>query len=454
MERKHRKRLLYLDSFRGFSTVLIIIVHAFCHLMFWDMNLIPLEEFSTVVIIIFSPIIILAPSAPGFALFSANALSYNFYLDVRDYIKFKSENNLDHKKKIQISFKDPVLLRIVKKNLISYTVLLVASLAHVFLFHYGLNWNGRVQRTLLTGILETGGFNIDYEVFFQTDAVGLIAFSGIFNVGLIVLLLRKQGYYKPKRNLLILLGLIAVWFILSPLFHYLFDDLYWESLNDGRYGITLLLKFIVGPPQSIFPNFAYGFMGIIYGFGFAQEKSRAFFRKLALYISIISISFGGIFILNNGIDISTESFGLFLPIELQVLGFGVIQILMIIFIELVEYSRKSPKKIFKSTRFWQRFGKITLTAYIFESVLCILNMKWYIPLWKMLPQTSFILHLELFIFVGMQLALWYGIILLWEKKNFKFSVEWFMIVIRRKLVKSQSKRLYVKEVTAVCKSDP
>jgi hypothetical protein len=127
---------------------------------------------------------------------------------------------------------------------------------------------------------------------------------------------------------------------------------------------------------------------------------------------------------------------------------------MIIFIELVEYSRKSPKKKIKSTRFWKRFGKITLTAYIFESVLCILNMKWYIPLWKMLPQTSFVLHLELFIFAGMQLAIWYGIILLWEKKNFKFSVEWFTFAIRKILVKSQSKQLHVKEVTAANKSDP
>ncbi len=438
MEREPRKRLLYLDSVRGFCTMIIIAAHSFSHLMFWDMNLIALEDFSILAIIIFSPIILIATSAPVFVLISANALSYNFYIEIRNYIKSKSENNPDHKNQIDISFKDPVLSQIVKKNLISYSVLLIASLAHVFLFHYGLNWNGRVQRTLITGILETGGFsNIDFEVFFQTDAIGLIAFSGFFNVGLIVLLLRKQGYYKPKRNLLILLGLIVAWYILSSLFHHLFDDLFWESLNDGRYGITLLLKFIVGPPQSIFPNFAFGFVGIIYGFGFVQEKSRTFFRKLALYISILFISIAGILILINGFNLSTEDFGLFLPLELQILDFAVIQILVIIFIELVEYSKKTQKKKIKSTRIWQRYGKITMTAYIFESVLCILNMKWYIPLWKKLHQTSFILHLEVFIFVGMQLALWYGIILLWEKRNFKFSVEWFVIIIRKKLIKKK-----------------
>ncbi|MHA1561735.1 MAG: hypothetical protein ACTSPA_06375, partial [Promethearchaeota archaeon] len=203
-KREPRKRLLYLDSVRGFCTMIIIVAHAFSHLMFWDMNLIPLEDVSIIAIIILAPFIIIATSAPVFVLISASALSYNFYLDVRNYIKSQSENNPDHRKQIDISFKDPALSRIVKKNLISYLVLSVASLAHVFLFHYGLNWNGRVQRTLLTGILETGGISsIDYEVFFQTDAIGLIAFAGIFNLGLIVLLLRKQGFYKPKRNLLI-----------------------------------------------------------------------------------------------------------------------------------------------------------------------------------------------------------------------------------------------------------
>ncbi|QEE15735.1 DUF418 domain-containing protein [Promethearchaeum syntrophicum] len=438
---EHRKRLLYLDSVRGFCTMIIIVAHAFSHLMFWDMNLIPLEEVSIIAIIILAPVIILATSAPAFVLFSASALSYNFYLDIKEFIKFKSENIPNQKTQIDISFKDPALSRIVKKNLISYLVLLVASLAHVFLFHYGLNWNGRVQRTLLTGILETGSFtSIDYEVFFQTDAIGLIAISGIFNVGLIVLLLRKQGYYKPKRNLLILLGLIIVWYILSPLFHNLLDDLFWQSLNDGRYGITLLLKFIVGPPMSIFPNFAFGFAGIIYGFGFAQEQSRAFFRKLALYFSILFISVSGTLILINGFNLSPESFGLFLPLELQILDFAVIQILVIIFIEIIKYSKKSKNEITKSTRIWQRLGNVTMTAYIFESVLCILNMKWYIPLWEKLPQSSLILHLEVFIFVGMQFALWYGIILLWEKKNFKFSVEWFTKIIRKKLVKNNKKK--------------
>ena len=432
-----RKRLLYLDSVRGFCTMIIIVAHAFSHLMFWDMELILLEDVSPIAIILLAPIIIIATSAPVFVLFSATALSYNFYLDVKNYIKSNSEEDLGQSQ-IDISFKDPVLSRIVKKNLVSYLVLVIASLAHVFLFHYGLNWNGRVQRTLITGILETGGISsIDYEVFFQTDAIGLIAFSGIFNLGLLVLLLRKQGFYKPKRNLLILLGLIVAWYFLSSLFHYLFDDLFWESLNDGRYGITFLLKFIVGPPMSIFPNFAFGFAGIIYGFGFSQEQSRAFFRKLALYLSILFISVSGILMLINGINLSPESFGLFLPLEFQILDFAVGQILVIIFIELVRYSKKSQKKIYKSTRIWQRLGNVTMTVYIFESVLCILNMKWYVPLWEKLPQTSLILHLEVFVFVGMQFALWFGIILLWEKKNYKFSVEWFIKVIRKKLIKKK-----------------
>ena len=119
MERKHRKRLQFLDSFRGFCTVIIIIVHAFSHIMFWDMELIPLEEVSIFAVILLSPVVIIATCAPGFFQISATALSYNFYLDIKDYIDSKVENNPDRKTRTHITFKDPALLRIVKKNLIS-----------------------------------------------------------------------------------------------------------------------------------------------------------------------------------------------------------------------------------------------------------------------------------------------------------------------------------------------
>ena len=346
MEQKHRKRLIYLDSLRGFCTAIIILAHALSHLMFWDLELIPLDEVSVLAIILLAPVIIIATCAPVFVQISAVALSYNFFLDIKDFIESKQANNPEYKTRVQISFKDPILLRIIKKNLISYGVLLGASLIHVFLFHYGLNWNGSVQRTLLTGILETGGLSsIDYEVFFQTDAIGLIAFSGIFNVGLLVLLLRKEGYYKPERNLGILVGLIAAWYILSPLIHSALDDLFWVSLNSGQYGITLLLKFIVGPPQSVFPNFAYGFAGLIYGMGFAQEKKRSFFYKISISLILIFLSVAGILVLVNGFNLGPDAFGLFLPIEIQVLDFAVVQILMIVFIELVTYSKKSTRQI-------------------------------------------------------------------------------------------------------------
>ncbi|MCK5347041.1 MAG: DUF418 domain-containing protein, partial [Candidatus Heimdallarchaeota archaeon] len=226
----------------------------------------------------------------------------------------------------------------------------------------------------------------------------------------------------------------------SPLIHSALDDLFWESLNSGQYGITLLLKFIVGPPQSVFPNFAYGFAGLIYGMGFAQENKRGFFRKIVISLIVIFLSVAGLLVLVNGFNLGPDAFGLFLPIEMQVLDFAVVQILMIVFIELVTYSKKSTQQIRQNTRIWQRYGRITMTVYIFESVLCIINMKWYIPLWRLLPQTSLMLHLELFVFVGMQLALWYGIILLWEKKNFKYSVEWFTMVIRKKFMNRSSKQ--------------
>ena len=436
MDDKHRKRLLSLDTSRGFYTCVIIIAHAFSHLMFWDMNLIALEDFSIVAIIILSPIIIIATCAPVFVQISASALSYNFYLDVHDFIQSqKNISNLSSNRP-SISLGNPMLLRIIKKNLINYAVLLGASLLHVFLFHYGLNWNGTVQRTILTGVLETGKLlPLDYEVFFQTDAIGLIAMSGIFNVGLISLLLCNEGFYKLKRNYVILIGLVIGWFILSPILHSFFDDLFWESLNAGQYGVTLLLKFLVGPPQSIFPNFAFGFVGIIYGFAFAQRENYTFFKKTCGILAILFLSAAGIVVIIGGFSLSPDSFGLFLPLEIQLLDFAVIQLLALLFIKKIEFSSNSTENLGKNTRILRQYGSITMTVYMFESVLCLLNMLWFIPLWQLLPQTSFVLHLEVFVFVGMQLVLWFGITAVWKKSKYKFSVEWFTVLIRKKILK-------------------
>ncbi|MHA1520307.1 MAG: hypothetical protein ACTSRK_09000 [Promethearchaeota archaeon] len=462
------RRLLYLDSYRGFAAFTIIIAHAFSHIMFWDYELIPLDEVYLWLIIMLAPFVLFATCAPVFVLISSTALAYNLHQAVDKY-RIQNLQSLQNNSKILI--RKTTLWSKFRSSIIGFLLLFLASILHVSLFHYGMNWNGSIQRTLVTGSLEIGEFMwTDFQILFQTDAVGLIALNGLVCSGILLLLWRKNGYQKSKRNYIILGTLVVVWFLLSVLLHFWFDPIFFEALNAGQYLKVFLMKIFIGPPQSSFPNLAYGFLGLFFGIGFAEKKSRTFFRRLGYGSSAVFMSAAGIYILVNGLNLDPASFGSFLPVEIQFLDLGYILLIQMIFMEILEFrtshkmvgveeeksegarverkeerkeERNEEKKVKKKrkinlTQVLKRFGDITMTIYIFESLLCVLNLKWYMPLWRIIPSFTGDLYAQVFGFVGLELILWLIIAKLWKKKGYMFSIEWWIVKLRKSIIQRES----------------
>lgn len=431
------KRLLYLDTYRGLGAFTIILAHAFSHIMFWDYNLMTIEEIPLWIVIPLAPLVLFATCAPVFVLISSTALSFNMRRAIDDQFNDNTTQNsmlVIRKSKVGKKFRSAI---------IGFLLLFGASFMHVSLFHYGLHWNGSIQRTLVTGSLEIGKFMWpDFEVLFQTDAIGLIALNGIVCSGILALLWRKEGYRKSKRNMAILIGLAASWFLFAPFLHSWLDPVFFDAMDQGRYLKVILLKFIIGPPQSSFPNLAYGYIGLIFGIGFAEGKDKIFFRKLGYSLSAICILGSGLYILFNGLDLDPKYFGLFLPIEIQILDIGYILLIQTFFIEWMEFkSPEKKKKVLKRTRLLKRFGYITMTIYIFESILCVLNLKWYMPLWEVIPTFSGDKIVQVFGFVILELVLWWLISKIWEKYHYKYSVEWIVVRLKEIIVKHKTSKL-------------
>lgn len=92
-----------------------------------------------------------------------------------------------------------------------------------------MHWNGSIQRTLITGSLETEHFMLtDVQVLFQTDAIGLIAVNGLICLVTLTLLWRNKGYLKTKRNLIILTCIAIGWFCISPWLHSHLDSFFYS----------------------------------------------------------------------------------------------------------------------------------------------------------------------------------------------------------------------------------
>lgn len=432
------RRLIYLDAYRGLAAVTVIIAHAFSHLMFWDYSLISLSVVPIWLYVILGPIILFATCAPVFVLISGTALAYNL----------KSALNKEIQKNFQEEFE--LLLRKselkekFKKILVNNLLLMIASFIHVSLFHYGMNWNGSIQRTIITGILETNSFKwSDWQVLFQTDAVGLIALNGIVCLGILGLMWRKKGFLKVKRNYYILIFLTMGWFTISPFLHRWLDPYFFPAIEEKKIGLALLLKFLIGPPQSTFPNLAFGFMGMIFGLALADNHSPKRIINGSFFVGLICMIGSGLYLLVSGISLDPSYFGSFIPLEIQILDFGYILVIQSAFLKWVEFSKKSLDANITAknhnVKFLERFGQFPMTIYIFESFLCLINMKWYLPLWNLINPGLFGRYIQVFLFVGMQISLWWLISIYWEKVNYKYSLEWSIGTLRNKLLqKSQN----------------
>lgn len=430
-----KKRLLYLDVFRGFVGLFIILSHSFSHIILWDYNLIPLEDFPIWMVIVLSPLIAFSTCGAVFAIISSTALGFKMQSIVK--------RNLDQKpQKIQ---------KAINKGLyassVSFALLFIFSIFHVSLLHYGLHWNGTIQRTVITGSLEVGHFIwTDVQVLFQTDAIALIAMNGLISVAALSLLWRNKGYLKVKRNLIILVISGILWFVASKFLHQWFDGLFFEALNQKQYLTVLLLKFIIGPPNSTFPSAAYGFFGLIFGITFAQGWKKRFFRIIGWLVGPLIMLGAGLYMLLFGSNFSPDLLGSFVPFEIEVFDVGYILLVQAIFIETWEFRKpKNPKKMIKRTKVLSRFGVITLTMYVFESIICVLTLKWYMPLWEIIPPFPADRFIQMYLFVGIQVAFWWILSKYWEKINYKFSLEWMLIKMRAAITRYHSNRLNVKE---------
>ena len=101
------------------------------------------------------------------------------------------------------------------------------------------------------------------------------------------------------------------------------------------------------------------------------------------------------------------------------------------------------KKRVNRSFFFRRFNMITLTIFVFESIISVFWAKTF----------TFFLNdpfpyniLADFVFLFCVIGTWYVILRMWERIDFKYSIEWVMMKIISKLTGSTSHKLDVTSV--------
>jgi len=258
--------------------------------------------------------------------------------------------------------------------------------------------------------------------FFEGSSISTIGLNLIIVTSLLFFLLRNKGFKNEKRNYWVLgiLGFIIMLFSFTRIYLYGIVE---QSIQAKNYLLATMLSFTIANPYPLFPYLAYGLFASIIGI-MIYKKRKNLIKKVIIPIGFFFFIYGLVGCMNFPKTISKADYFWYFKTHLE-LG---IFILTITFF-LLTFKFRNKKII--NIPFIKWFSRVSLTVYLFETLLSEIFGKilgYLIPIWNQTINGCLI-------FGALNIIIWILILWIWQKNNFKFSVEYWWVKIFLKLGK-------------------
>ena len=413
-EQPKMRRVLALDFGRGWAIFFVIFIHATVFNAFGG-NVISGDtggsEITTLTVIIMTPFIILGSWASIFAIVTGAASALSVY------------NHLVIKKR-------PAALKI-KSNLIRFTALIIINFIYLYFFiHPTENIMGEPTQSLITGSIQNLRWIIPSgAVLFHSSAFIMIGFSDFIVTMIMVLLYRKDGNKKYKRNFIILLVIVCIFLYASPAIQHYLTPLAQSSYQNGNYIIAMILTWLVGTKHCIFPFVGFAINGAIFGLMLVQERNAKNMLKYGHLMIVFNIIVFIISVILNIVLLGRlDLFGS----SVQHFSFYIMNYILQMFLVLwalngLEFKPKEKRKKFaNNTVGLRRFGTISLTCFLIEQPIAAI----FALITETLIPGSMSKMYILVLWVPLYAYLWWMVVHKWDqKKNMKGSLEYMLASI-------------------------
>lgn len=436
-------RMLSLDVIRGLSIMGVLVVHQLIYGT-WYSEGTALEVVPFWLVILLSPIVIMATWGGGFSMISSLAHTYNIYQRIDQGYSYKQAVTPVIFQSLFLFLLDPF------RSLIFYrtadnTFPITAE-------------NRGVNRSILGKLLEGQGLGWpDPQKLYAISSLPSIALSGLTVAFVLWFLFRKGGKEKVKRNVIILLTLGFIfmgisWPIGKTLYPSAIDSLY--SQGGWGYFAGYLLLYFVGGNLSFFPMGTYAFFGMAGGYLFILAKqNKVPLKKVILLFRGLGIVFMSAFLIKLTITVISVSdpvealldYQIF-PFEWLFLSLGAFCFFYNLAVKKVEFlPEEKYEKFRQKTRFIRKFGVVTLSIYIFEGPInMLIAAAFHVAfggVWQYNVIDSFMTNpLAIFLMFATSMLFWFTFVWLWSKTGFKFGLEYWLLMVSRKFRKVQSSR--------------
>ena len=291
--------------------------------------------------------------------------------------------------------------------------------------------------TLVPGLMYYGFFpRIHPENFVFASALWMIA----ANVLLVSLTLRWLYRRHPPRegdglvrSLVILAALVLV---ATPALRALLFEPMMTLVDRGGASIlaAIPLALLINDPNPVFPFFAYGLLGAIVGATLARGEPRRPLYRLMGVSGLCLMVFGvaGLGALGGVVVTGREGIWGQPPLYFACLAYlllGLFAWLLIGLLAAFDPPAESARAAWRPRwlRPILRFGRLSLTVFMLEGMLA---MAARIGLDAMIPGWNGALWAVLVFALG-NVLLWHGVLVAWERVDYRGSLEWWLARIRR-----------------------
>jgi len=414
------KRFLALDTLRGFLIFYVIFIHAVLLIIFQaNYDYVDILPFWFIAVIF--PLLLIAMWGPMFSMLSATINTCLVY------------NQLE---------KGKPLRSILSKRIWSYFLIIIVHIINMVFFIHFIPLDDAIYRSILCGYLETGQLNLpSILMFLNSGTILLIGLSGLFINMVFLFLWKNNGHKRYKTTIGLFLGLSIVFLLIRPFILPLIDSFILELAAQKQYVIAILFSWMFRGQFGFIPMAAFPFFGVLIGLLLATNVNKQKIMKIWVKTIIGLMIFAGLFISIYGIPDLTLPYW---SVAMVTVNLAIMFTVLIFCILRIDYaSEHKLKKRVNRSLFFRRFNMITLTIFVFESIISVL--------WKNI--FTFFLNdpfpyniLADIVFLLCVIGTWYGILRIWERIDFKYSIEWIIIKIISKLTGHTSYKLDVKTV--------
>jgi hypothetical protein len=270
-----------------------------------------------------------------------------------------------------------------------------------------------MDESLFVSLINQGSFQaLTLERIFYVDSLVMLG----LNILLLALLFKviKKHLLKEKMPLYLLLGatlFMALSYIRIPLY-----DIYLNARDNNQFVVMILLNWFVAKNNPILPFYAFA----LFGAWIALLLNKQSFKVLKKWVLPVGVTYfivgilGYIFAPETMLERSIDLTWYFI----MVAQIGLFMLMILLALYIFDFREHKPRLI---SKFISRFGVAGLTAFFFESFVSALIFKFlnlFVKIEFGIPGA---------ILYGLSLAILWGLIfIIWEKKSYRYGVEYWM----------------------------